>query len=372
MNWPTQEDIIQVLVDNLIGEGKKLEDLPNQWFSKHLIFALSLAIYMVVTVAQSVYEQLTTLGATGEKLEEKGYEYGVEKKEATYAIHTVTVWKSSPVDADTPIPDDFLFTTAPIGDDPPIQFRVIPGQNKFIAAGQNSVTGVRVRCTELGSIGNVPAGEIKLVAQAGFDYVTDSLIEEAGADEEDEEVYRQRILDKKRNPERGGVEIDYKVWAESVDGVASALVLPLARGNGTIDIVISGSEGPAGPELVSRCQAFIDTKIPADIADGGVRVIAPTPVQINIVLSGCLWRSGYDSTTGGPFIHQALDEYIRKKVNADRVFRLYDVIALAKQAYDTSDANKNPILLDFVLEQPTANITLGNTEMAIPGTVTIT
>jgi uncharacterized phage protein gp47/JayE len=371
LNFPTHEDIIQVLVDNLIGEGKRLDDLPNQGFSKHLILAISLAIYGMVVVAKSVYDQLTTLGAKGEKLKEKGYEYGVEPKEATYAVHTVTVWKSSPVDVDTPIPDDFLFTTMPLNDNPPIQFRVIPGQNKFIAAGQNSVTGVKVKCTEPGEIGNVPPGEIKLVAQAGFDYVTDSVVVEYGADEEDEESFRQRILDRKRNPERGGVEMDYKIWAESVDGVASALVLPLNRGNGTVDIVISGYDGPPGPDLVARCQEFIDTKTPADIADGGVLVLAPTSVPIDITMSQCVWRQGYTTDTGGPHITAALQEYIRKKVNTDRVSRVYDIISVAKQAHDPADPDKNPLLLDFVLDEPVTNRPLVSTEMAVPGEITL-
>lgn len=371
MNWPTQDDVIQVLVDELIGEGKRIEDLQNQWFSKHLIIALATAIFMLITVVKFVYENLTTVNAKGEKLDERGFEYGVERKKETYAIHTVTLWKSSPVDKDTQVPDEFLVTTEPVNDNPPIQFRVIADQDKYIAVGQNSVSGVKVICTEPGEIGNVGPGEIKLIAQAGFDYVTDSQILESGTDREDDAPYRQRILDKKRNPERGGVEIDYKVWAESVDGVKAALVLPLARGNGTVDIVISGNEGIAGPDLVARCQAFIDTKTPADIADGGVRVIAPTPIVINLVLSGCIWRQGYDNTIGGPFVRQTLQDYIHQKVNTDRIFRIYDVIALAKQTYDPADVNKNPILLDFVLEEPSANISLNGADVSVPGTITL-
>jgi uncharacterized phage protein gp47/JayE len=371
LNWPTQDDITQTLVDNLIGEGKRIDDLPNQYFSKHLIIALSLAIFTLVTVMKFVYDSLTVLGASDKKLDEMGYEYGVERKEATYAIHTVTLWKSSPVTEDTMVPDDFLVTTIPINNDPPIQFRVIAGQNKFIASGQNSVTGVKVQCTEAGEIGNVASGDIKLIAQAGFDYVTDSVLIESGTEREEDEPYRQRILERKRNPGRGGSELDYKIWAESVDGVASALVLPLARGNGTVDIVITGSDGPAGPELINTCQAFIDTKTPADLAEGAIRVLTQTPVPINIQLSQCLWRDGYDAITGLTFVETALQEYVKKKANADRICRVYDIIAAIKLAYDPADPYKNAILLDFVLDSPTVNRPLSGTELATLGTITL-
>lgn len=372
VNFPSKDEITQVLVENLVGEGKKIEDLSNQWFVKHLIIGLREAIYLFVVVLKLVYDQLTAVGAQEEKLEEMGYEYGIDRKQSTKAQHTVTLQKSSPVPADLPVPDNFLVTTTPIAGKPPVQFRVIAGQNKKILAGQTSVDGVKVECVVEGEVGNVPNGAINLVAQAGFDSVSNSMLYMAGTDLEDQESYRKRILERKRNPERGGTKPDYKIWAESVEGVASALVVPLARGNGTVDIIITGVDGPATTELVARVQEYIDTKTPAEIVDGGVVVRAAAERRIDVTVSNCVWIDGYTSVTGSPFVIETIESFITKTVNQDKKLRINDLIAVTKFAYDPSDQNKTPLLVEFEIVSPTANITLDTQEMATVGTITIT
>lgn len=371
MIWPTKDEITQTLVTNIVGTGKTIDDLANQWAVKHLIVALREAIYILVVMAKAVYDQLTALGALDDKLDEMGYEYGVERKQAAKAIHTVTLQKSSPVTVNTAVPDGFLLTTTPAGNDPPVQFRVVAGQGKFIPAGSSLVSGIQVECTEEGEVGNVPGGSINLVAQAGFDSVTDSLQYQAGAEKEDDDTYRARILDRKRNPERGGVPMDYKIWAESVEGVVSATVFPRNRGNGTVDILISGPGGMPDQALVDAVQAYIDTKTPADIADGGVLVIAPSGAGVDVTLTGCVWREGYTVETGGPIVEDALKDYINGQANLDRVVRVVDLIAAAKGAHNADDPDKKPVLLDFTMTAPAANRVLANTEMALPGVILI-
>ncbi|WP_027416201.1 baseplate J/gp47 family protein [Aneurinibacillus terranovensis] len=372
MTWPTKDDVIQVLVDNLVGPDKRIDDIANQYFTKFLIIGMAQAIMLLVGVLKLVYDNLTPATATDEdKLKEFGYTIGLPIKEATYSIHTVTLWKSSIVDVDTPVPDDFLVTTTPVNDDPPLQFTVIPGQNLKISAGSDNVTGVKVICTTPGVSGNVPPGSITLIAQAGFDYVTDSVCIEPAADEEDIETYRSRILERTQTPERGGTAPDYKIWAESVPGVASATVIPLARGNGTIDIIISAADGPAGPDLIASCQAFIDTKTPAEIMPGGVLVKGTTTHSIDVSIINCVWRSGYTLETGGPIVQSAIETFIRKQVNVDKKMLFYDLIAITKFAYDPADPNKNPLLVSFKIENPTDDITIDTSEMAVPGTISV-
>ncbi|MDO3680644.1 baseplate J/gp47 family protein [Paenibacillus ehimensis] len=370
IQFPSKDEITQKLVENLLGPGKTLSDLPNQWAVKHLLVGLREAVYGFVVVLKLVYEQFTVKGATGKKLDEVGYEYGVDRKQATKAVHQVTLRKSSPVTVDTPVPDLFLVTTTPYGNNPPVQFRVIPKQEAKILSGQSSVI-VKVECTESGSFGTVPNGAINLVAQAGFDSVTDSVLVTAGTEKEDDESYRSRILERKRNPGRGGTASDYKIWAESVEGVVSALVLPRNRGNGTVDIVITGANGVPGAELVQTCQNYIDTKTPADIADGGVKVIAPTSVSINVSFSNCIWAPGYTVATGTPIVKDAISTYISKQANKDRVVRVVDIITTAKNAFDKTDLSQKPVLVDFSVTAPSTNRALGNVEMAVPGTISI-
>ncbi|KKX52558.1 MULTISPECIES: baseplate J/gp47 family protein [Brevibacillus] len=371
MQWPSKEQLTQIIVEKILGPNKTIDDLPNQWVMKHLVLGLREALYMLVVLLKTVYEQLTAVTATGEKLDELGDEYGVLRKSATKAIYSVSLGKSSPVPADLPVPDYFLVTTTPIGNDPPVQFRVMPGQNKKIPAGKNTVSGVLVECTTVGENGNVPSGAINLVAQAGFDFVSESVVIQAGTNIEDDDSYRKRILDRKKNPGRGGTADDYKAWAESVTGVVSALVIPLNRGNGTVDIVITGVNGIPEQALIETCQAFIDTKTPAGLAQGGVRVMAPSPVIVNVDLQGCVWAPGYSIETGTSIITRAVTDYIENKANVERIVRVLDIITVAKQAFNPSDPSKTPVLIDFQTVQPTTNYTLNSTEMAVVGTINI-
>ncbi|MGF9909494.1 baseplate J/gp47 family protein [Brevibacillus porteri] len=372
VNWPTKDELTQKFVEYIVGPNRTIEDLQNQWLIKHLILGLREAAYMIVVVLKFVYDNLTAVTATGEKLEELGDEYDVKKKAASKAIYSITLGKSSPVSTETPVPDNFLVTTTPVGSDPPVQYRVIPGQVKKIPYGGTSVNDVLVECVEEGELGNVPAGAINLVAQAGFDFVTDAVVYKSGTDIEDDEVYRQRILDRKRNPGKGGTESDYKLWAESVNGVVSALVIPLNRGNGTVDIVITGVNGLPDQTVINECQSFIDTKTPAGMADGGVKVLAPTPVSVNVTIQKSIWAPGYSLATGAVIIQSAITEYIEKRANTERIVRVIDLLTTAKQAYSPNDPSKRPVLIDFEMTIPTSNRALGNTEMAVVGQIEIT
>ncbi|AFS78513.1 putative baseplate J family protein [Gottschalkia acidurici 9a] len=372
INFPSKEELTQVLVSNLVGSDKKIDDLRNQWFIKHLIIALRETIYMLVVMLKFVYDNLTAISATGEKLEEIGIEEGVYRKEPTKTIHSVTLQKSSPVTNDYPIADNFLLTTTPIGSTPPIQFRVKPGQGKRILAGQSNVTDVLVECTEYGSIGNVPSGAINLIAQAGLDEVLDSRVVYYGLDIEDIEVYRKRVLDKKKKLSGGGTSKDYKMWAESVEGVLSATVYPRLRGNGTVDILINDIDGMPTAELISKTESEIATKTPADLADGAILVTGGTPLPIDITLSNCIWANGYDLLSGKPIIEDALRKYINRQANQERVVKFIDIIAIAKSTYLESDIDRKPILSDFTIITPTSNITLEDMQTAVVGQILIT
>lgn len=114
-----------------------------------------------------------------------------------------------------------------------------------------------------------------------------------GADVEDIESYRARILFRKRNPPHGGSAADYVMWAGQVAGVAFYLDRPtvyverLFSGAGTVrvfplmyDLYANGI--PSAGD-VERVQKYLETLRPAGAK---VVVAAPTPVPVNITISG--------------------------------------------------------------------------------------
>ena len=182
---------------------------------------------------------------------------------------------------------------------------MVQGQGLLIPIGEKKIENVLVECLEFGEVGNVAQGAINLIAQAGFDSVTDSKLYLAGSETEQDEPYRQRILERKRKPARAGVPADWERWALEVKGVTKAKCFRCARGAGTADIIIWGNQGDA-PEkgLIEACQNYLEKNyVPADLAQGGILVVAPELVSVDIVIEDVVLKEGYTNPEIGEMLH---------------------------------------------------------------------
>ncbi len=369
MLWPSKEEMTQVLIENIVGKGKKFDDLQDSWFTKHLIIALRESIWALLLVVRMVYENITVKGSSGSDLDDKGYDLGVDRNQATKAQHIVSLRKSAPVKHNTFVPDNFLLTTTPIKNNAPIKFIVMPEQNKYIPSGEQQVD-VIVECIESGEIGNVSEGAINLVAQAGFDSIGNSILHKCAVEKEKDESYRDRILARKRNPIRGGVPDDWERWAKEVSGVSMARIFRVARGPGTVDIVIWGSDGSFPSQgLIDDCQTYLDAVTPADIADGGILVVAPEPIPIDIVLSNVSLKMGYEKSEVISILEQAFTSYFQSEKAANGITKV-DCIVTARFACDPKDSDMAPIIKNFILDKP-EDISLNGRQFPVLSSITI-
>ena len=371
--FPTKDELTKTLVENIMGDGKRFEDLQESWFSKHLIIAIREAMWVILLVIKAVYENLTVRKATGNILDDKGYDFGVDRKEAVKAIHTVTLHKATPVVFDTVVPDGFLLTTTPVGNKPPVKFQVVQGQGLLIPIGEKKIENVLVECLEFGEVGNVAQGAINLIAQAGFDSVTDSKLYQAGSETDQHEPYRQRILERKRKPARAGVPADWERWALEVKGVTKAKCFRCARGAGTADIIIWGNQGDA-PEkgLIEACQNYLEKNyVPADLAQGGILVVAPELVSVDIVIEDVVLKEGYTKETAEEILQKAFLEYFRSDKTKEMV-SVVDCIVCIRTAFVEEDAEKTSVIEDFVLQKPSKNILLTAKQSPVIGKMEVT
>jgi uncharacterized phage protein gp47/JayE len=137
-----------------------------------------------------------------------------------------------------------------------------------------------------------------------------------GADQEDLESYRLRILARIQKPPHGGAAHDYEAWALSVEGVTRVWVTPGAMGLGTVSVRVAmdairenGIPTEADLEAVRAVMAenrpvTADVYVPALVAgpvDVTIRGLTPdTPeVRARVAenLRGMLLREG--GPTGG-------------------------------------------------------------------------
>lgn len=150
---------------------------------------------------------------------------------------------------------------------------------------------VDVHAVEAGAKYNVDAGAIVRYAKpyTGFSAVTNSKIS-GGADPETMDALRQRLLLRLQTPATSGNAYHYKQWALETPGIGAALVIPLWAGNGTVKVVVVGSDMTA-PDLttVGECAAHIEEVRPIGAT---VTVNAPSEQSISVTATVTI-----DSTT---------------------------------------------------------------------------
>jgi len=200
-----------------------------------------------------------------------------------------------------------------------------------------------------------------------------------GADIEDEEDFRQRVLLAYQNPPQGGSDADYKSWALEVAGITRAWVKRRIMGAGTVGIYImtdnaSASGGfPTGSDGVSSLEPYYAVKASGDqgrVADhifplqsdtAVVWVCSPIKKTVDFVINGI---SQAGSTTVAAIV-AAIDGVFFEGGNPDGTGKIY-----------LSDLNKAIGDVDgttgYVLVQPAANIVLATGELPVRGKVTYT
>lgn len=135
---------------------------------------------------------------------------------------------------------------------------------------------VPVRASLTGLLGNTQTGTALTltVTPANLDSTAEALGLVGGTDTETHAQLLERLLDVIRRPPAGGNRWDFRRWALEVPGVASAFVYPLRRGPGTVDVLITASDGLPSASTLAAVLAHIDALRPAGMKD--VKVLVPT------------------------------------------------------------------------------------------------
>lgn len=161
-----------------------------------------------------------------------------------------------------------------------------------------------VACDDTGVLTNALAGEIQLLEDEtpGVEAVTNLLDLEGGADEEDDETYRARILESARKSPGDGNVSDYSVWAKEVSGIYGVNVVPEWYGPGTVKVVISGSGNSeiTDAALIEEVRQYIA---------GDIAITDPTQAELDT--AGTLLTA---SNAGGAMAEEEY-EYVITYVN---------------------------------------------------------
>lgn len=239
---------------------------------------------------------LTFVGtASGEYLDRKGYEYGLDRNEATAARYEY-LYKGTKPQIGARFFADSLYFTLQTDDDILYLLAETPGEeSNTIAEGTpatpvNTIIGLSV--SEFGAL------------------------IEPGAATEDDSSYRRRIQEKIAGPAQNGNKQHYKTWCEEVDGVGRARILPLWAGENTVKAVLLDTDGlPAADTVVARVQAYIDpdgTGIGEGVANVGAHFTAVAAIAVPITVSCTITLAyGFTIEEAQAAAETALLDYLR-------------------------------------------------------------
>lgn len=288
----------------------------------------------------------------GQYLDMRAAEHGLTRKAATKATGQVTITGT----AGTTVPAGSLFATGA-----GVQFKTIAD----VTIGETGTVTAAIEAVEAGAGGNVPAGAITQipVSIAGVTAVINLAATSGGTDEESDADLLARLLERVRNPATSGNAAHYKRWALEVSGVGDAKVLPLWNGPGTVKVVvIDSNKQPASAEIVQNVANYIETVRPIGAT---VTVESATGVAINVAATVILAENAVLANVQAAF-EASLTAYLQQIAFKQNYVSYAQVGSLL---LDT------PGVLDYsnlTLNSGTGNVSIGDIEVAVLGTVTLT
>lgn len=303
----------------------------------------------------------------GTYLDDLAKSNSLSRKEALFATGTVTVTGTP----GTEIPLLSVFSTASTAGTDPIEFvtteaTVIP---------DSGTVDIPISSYYSGAHGNVSAGTIVMKSPDLPDDITGVTNTEAttgGVDAESDDSLRQRIEDveQSKGVSYVGSKSDYKRWAEEVDGVGEAIVVPAQDNSGTVTIILTDANGnPASTELCTAVYNHIMGVLENQddrLANINAKLVVNAPALIKIAVSAAVELTGEKSLdeVKNAFV-AALNKYLIDASNTGTV--RYSGVTQALYSI--------PGIADYsnvLVNGGTANITVNDNELAVTSASDIT
>ncbi len=240
------------------------------------LYAVAAQIYALYVQADWVGRQCFPQTAQGEFLDRHAQLRGLERREAVAARGVLRFERDSTAAADLTIPAGTVCLTAG-------QVRFETEEDAVLGAEETSAE-VRARAVTPGAAGNAAAGSIRAMAVApiGVSRCSNPEAFSGGADREDDEALRVRVLETFQRMPNGANAAFYQQGAMSFSEVAAAVVIPRPRGVGTVDVVVSTAAGLPENALLEELKEYFRAR--REIAVD-VQVKAPEIKPVNVEVS---------------------------------------------------------------------------------------
>ena len=331
----TYENILEEMLERVTSDVDKRE-------GSIIYDALAPCAYQLAQIyfnLSNYVDLVTGDTAVGEYLDRVVADYGITRKAATYAVRQIET--SGPVDIGT---------------------RWGINDTTYTITTLLSTNVYSTICDQSGEAGNTYTGTLDNIDNVNGITAALTDIIKSGEDEETDEALRKRFNDQVQSSSTSGNIADYKKWALGVAGVGGTKVFPLWNGPGTVKILIIDENMSIDPALPETVATYIETVRPIGAA---VTVDNPTDkiitVSANIILDG---TKTYEQVIAE--FTSSYTGYLRSIVFNTYFVSYAKIGSLLLSTPGVADYS------DMLLNNDTINVGIGETEIPIVGTVTLT
>ena len=227
------------------------------------------------------------------------------------------------------------------------------------ATGAAPVYTAPVEAVVAGSAGNRTAGQsvslVSPVTGVQANAVTSEV--SGGANREDIEDLRARVLARIRSTPQGGSKADYEAWALEVPGVTRAWISPGELGAGTVVVrFVRDADVSLIPDAgeVAVVQAYVDELRPVTAA---VTVVAPVAAPLNFVFTSLT----PDTAPVRAAVTAELEDLLRREASPGGTLLLSRIRAAISSVAAEAD---------YTLTAPAANVVAPTGSLTTMGAIT--
>ena len=262
-NQETYQVIRQRMLDNMSNDIDKREGS----FVSNMVSPVGVEFAKYYMELDNILAIMFLEDATNEFLDKKVYDFGVERKQGTYAKGYIKITGAN---------GTFIPQHSEVLSQSGLMFFTL--EDAWI---EEEVAIVEVEASNVGVEYNIIANSIDSFVKKinGVTSITNEEEFAKGTDTETDEELRERFFEIIRRPATSGNIYHYEQWAKEIDGINQARVKPLWNGNGTVKVIVSNDNNIVDSEIVQKCQEHINNVRPIG-AD--VTVITPSPLDISI------------------------------------------------------------------------------------------
>lgn len=256
---PDEDEEMEKVQGELEDGGFPITNFKKGGVFYHLCRMLVTIYIELKELARAIANSCFIKHAEGDWLKIKAADYSKQQKGAKAAKGYVTIYRNEYNNA-LQVTKGHCFKTEPDAGGKELKFYCC--ENTVIDAGE-PVGRVLVEAETPGTFYNIAPGRItiSMIHLDGMDYVTneEGWLFEEGAEEEDLEDLRDRCMGSWAELATRTIEEKLRNAAKSVPGVLDARIdAQHPRGQGTVDVIVTGAAGEASPELIRRVGEAIE------------------------------------------------------------------------------------------------------------------